>query len=103
MAKNYNDWAKYLHLVMMTYLSSIHAVTKYSTFYLIFGHPCSLPIDCMYETSQTKIFAAPSDYVRNLKKELPTSHQLVLHTMNVEQELQKTYWTENNTNLINII
>ena len=59
---------------------------------MIFCRPGSLQLDCMYETSQTKVFATPSDYVRNLKKELQTSQELVRDTMNVEQERQKTYY-----------
>ena len=59
---------------------------------MIFCRPGSLQVDCMYETSQTKVFATPSDYVKNLKKELQTSHELVRDTMNVEQERQKTYY-----------
>ena len=60
--ENHTDWAKYLQTVMMAYRSSIHAVTKYNLYYLIFGRPCSLPKDCMYETSsQTKVFTMPDD------------------------------------------
>ena len=45
----------------------------------------------MYETSQSKVFARPSDYVRSLKKELQTNYELVRDTVNVEQERQKIY------------
>ena len=66
--ENHTDWVKYLQTVMNAYRSSIHAVTKYSLYYLIFGRPCALPIDCIYETSQTKVSTTPGDYVRDIKK-----------------------------------
>ena len=67
---SHNDWAKCLQTVMMAYTSSIHAMTKYSPLYLIFDRPCSMPIDCRYKILETKTFESPSDYVRDLKKEL---------------------------------
>ena len=71
------EWSNHLQLVMMAYRSSIHAVTKYSPFYLIYGHSMAVPIDCMYETRESRVFPTPSDYVFNLKRELQKSHQLV--------------------------
>ena len=88
----HNTWSKYLQLIMMAYRSSVHTVTKYSPYYLLFGAPCALPIDCMYETLQTQVFAAPSDYVGNLKKELKLCHELVRLNMELEQEREKTYY-----------
>ena len=88
----HNTWSNYLSLVMMAYRSSIHSVTKYSPFYLLFGRSCALPIDCMYQTKQTKIYPTLSDYVGCLKDEKQTCHELVWESMDVEQERQKTYY-----------
>ena len=71
---------------MMAYRSSVITVTKYSPNYLLFGAPCALPIDSMYETLQNQVFATPSDYVGYLKKELQLCHELVRLNMEVEQE-----------------
>ena len=89
--EHHNTWSDYLPLVMMAYRSSIHSVTKYSPFYLLFGQSCSLPIDCMYQTIQTKIYPTLSDYVGCLKDELQTCYELVPERMDLEQERQKTY------------
>ena len=84
---------------MMAYRSSVHTVTKYSSYYLLFGAPCALPFDSMYETLQAQFFATPSDYVGNLKIELQLCHELIRLNMEVEQERQKnllrskTVWT----------
>ena len=86
------EWSNHLQLVMMAYRSSIHAVTKYSPFYLIYGHSMALPIDCMYETRESRVFPTPSDYVFNLKRELQKSHQLVREHFEAEQGRQKTYY-----------
>ena len=90
--ENYNSWSDCFPLVMMAYRSSIHSDTKYSPFYLLFGQSCALPIDCMYQTIQTKIYPTLSDYVGCLKDELQTCHELVRENMDVEQERQKTYY-----------
>ena len=90
--EHHNTWSKYLQLIMMAYRSSVHTVTKYNPYYLLFGAICALPIDCMYEILQTQIFATPSDYVGNLKKELQLCHKLVRLNMEVEQERQQIYY-----------
>ena len=87
--EHHNTWSDYLPLVLMAYRSSIHSVTKYSPFYLIFGRSCALPIDCLYQTIQTKMYLTLSDYVGCLKDELQTCHELVRESMDVEQERQK--------------
>ena len=53
-SEHQHDRKNYLQLVMMAYRSSVHAVTKYSPTYVIFGTPLKLPIDCMYETRHTE-------------------------------------------------
>ena len=84
---------------MMAHSSSVHTVTKYSPYYLLFGAPCALPIDSMYKTLQTQLSATPSDYVGNIKRELQLCHELVRLNVEVEQERQnnllrsKTVWT----------
>ena len=55
----------------------------------------------MYETSRTKIFATPSDNVRDLSKELQESHELVHDTINVKQEQQVTYYDRKHCGLKN--
>ena len=89
MGEHHNPWSDYLPLVKMAYRSSIHSVTKYSPFYLLFGRSCALPIDCMYQTIRTKIYPTLNDYVGCLKDELQTCHELVWESMDVEQERQK--------------
>ena len=90
--EQHSTLSKYLQVIMMTYRSSVHTVTKYSPYYLLFGAPCALPIDSMYKTLQNQIFVTPSDYICNLKKEVQLCHELVRLNMEVEQERQKTYY-----------
>ena len=87
--EHHSTWSNYLSLVMMAYRSSIHSVTNYSPFYLLFGRSCALPIDCIYQTKQTKIYPTLSDYAVCLKDELQACHELVRENMDVEQERQK--------------
>ena len=78
-------------LIVTAYRSSVHTGTK-KHYYFPLGAPCALPIDCMYETLQSQVFATPSDYVGNLKKELQLCNELVRLNMEVEREGQKNYY-----------
>ena len=96
--EHHNTWSNYLPLVIMAYRWSIHSVTKYSPFYLLFGQSCALPNDCMYQTIQSKIYSTLSDFVGCLKDELQTCHELQRESMAVEQESQKTYYDRSTFN-----
>ena len=76
----------------MAYRSSIHSVTRYSAAFVVLGFPLSLPIDCIYSTPQTTIYATPSDYVFTMKQILQETHQLMREYMNVKQEREKSYY-----------
>ena len=77
---------------MMAYRSSIHSVTRYIPAFVVLGFPLSLPIDCIYSTPQTTIYATPSDYVFTMKQKLQETHQLMREYMDVKQERQKSYY-----------
>ena len=61
MGQNQLERTKFQLLAMMAYRSSIHSVTKYSPAYVGLGFALLLPLDCIYNTPQTAIYAAPSD------------------------------------------
>ena len=84
-----NSLSDYLPLVMMAYRSSIHSISNYSRFYFLFGRSCALPVDCMYQTIQTKIYPTLSDYIARWKDKLQTCHELVRESMDVEQKRRK--------------
>ena len=81
--ERYSIWGDYFLLVMMAYRSSIHSITNYKPF---LRQSCALPIDCMYQTVQTKIFPTLSGYLGCLKDELQTCHELVRESTDVEPE-----------------
>ena len=89
LGEHHNTWSDKLPLVMMAYRSSIYSVTKYSQFYLLFGSPCALTVDCIYRTIETKIYPTLSEYVGCLKNELQSCQKLVRENTDVEQERQK--------------
>ena len=63
-SEHQHDWKTYyLQLVMMAYLSSVHAQTKYSPAYVIFGTPLKLSVDCMYETRHIESYPTPSGFI----------------------------------------
>ena len=83
---------------MTAYRNSFHTVTKIP-YYLLFGAPCPLPIDCMHKTLQNHIFATPRDYVGNLKKTAVLSHisriKIGVRAGETKKLLRlKSFWTE---------
>ena len=87
-----HDWTNFLTLAMMAYRSSVHSVTRFRPAFVVLGFPLSLPIDCIYSTQQTTIYATPSDYVITMKQKLQETQQLMREYMDVEQEHQKSYY-----------
>ena len=87
-----HEWTKFLPLAMMAHRSSNDSVTKYSPAYVVLCFPLSLPIDCIYSTPQTAIYATPNDYLFTKKQKLQETNQLMREYMDVEKELQKTYY-----------
>ena len=71
-----SDWNCFLQLVVMTYRSSVHAVTKHSPNYRVMEHQ-RLPIDCMYDIRHAEFFPTPSHFFYNAKRELQKAHHFV--------------------------
>ena len=88
---NQQEWNSYPQLVMMAYHSSVHAVTKYNPSYVVPGTLLRLPIVCMYETRQTKLFPKPSDSLFNTKRETQRAHHLVRAEIEAEQTCHKMF------------
>ena len=66
--------------------------SKIQPAFVVLGFRLSLPIDCIYSTPQTTIYATPSDCVFTMKQKLQETHQLMREYMDVEQECQKSYY-----------
>ena len=88
-SEHQHEWKNYLQLVTMAYRSSVHAVTKYSPAYVIFGTPLKLPIDWLYETRHTELNPTPSDFIFKTRRELRKAHHQIRIHME-EQTRQKT-------------
>ena len=65
-----HEWTKFLPLAIIAHRSSVHSVTENNPAYVILGFTLSLPIDCIYSTPQTAVYAATSDYVFKMKQKL---------------------------------
>ena len=91
-----HEWTNFLLLAMMSYRSSNHSVTRYSPTFVVLGFPLPLPIDCIESTSQTTLYATPSDYVFTMKQKQQETHQLMRGYMDVKQERQKSYYDRSN-------
>ena len=79
-------------LIMMACRYLIHAVIEHSPLYLIFCCSCSTQTGCKYETSKTRVFVTPDDFLRNSEGEFQRSHDLVRNTMNIKPQRQKNHY-----------
>ena len=72
-----NDWDNKLNKLSFAYNTAVHAVTKFSPFELMFGRIPKLPIDLVYDQTNSDELRAKievewiaSDYVDQQKKEM---------------------------------
>ena len=52
----------------------------------------SLPIDCIYSTPRTAIYATSNDHIITIKQKLQKTHQFMRKVTDDKQEQQKTYY-----------
>ena len=60
------DWEEALPKVCLAYNTSVHATTRYSPFFLMYGREARLPVDIMYGT-QSPVLSTVDDYAQSLE------------------------------------
>lgn len=69
-----NNWDIGISQLSFSYNSSIHATTKLSPFYVMFGRECRIPIDIIYpsklELTKTKIIAPHTISIKQIKQNI---------------------------------
>ena len=68
------NWENQIRKVCMAYNTSVHALTGYTPFYLMFGRQARLPIDLMYGTGDNNELST-SDYATQLKMSLDEAYR----------------------------
>ena len=74
--KHPSNWEQNIRRVCLAYNSSVHASTRFSPFFLMFGRQVKLPVDLMYGSSKIEEVSV-LEYVQRLKEDLQSSYQLV--------------------------
>ena len=88
---NQQDWDNKLPLVMSAYRSSVHATTKYTPHYLLYGHEYSLPVDLILPR-KNPVHATYGQYARHLKSSFQKAYKVAKATTAGNMMLQKKYY-----------
>jgi len=88
------DWHLFLPRVNFAYVTSIHASTKFTPFYLLHGFEANYPMDVSLNPSPTW---KPSvqDYISSSLRSLQEARDLVTKTLQKEQTRQAHYYNLN--------
>src|SRR5579862_5272518 len=79
---------------MMAYRSTIHASTKYTSFYLLFGKQMLYPIEYLIGLPVEEQRQEPQSYVDQLQHNLVTAYEIVRSNLKETQLRQKKYFNE---------
>lgn len=85
------DWEDPLPKVCMAYNSSVHASTRYSPFFLVFGQRVKTPVDLVCRTGGQDKLPVP-DYALQLSKGLEEVYQNVRMKLTASHVHHKITW-----------
>ena len=91
--ENKHDWDDYLPYLMFAYRSSIHASTKHSPNFLMFGQEVNCPVDLMYGPPPDRVnYECPIEYAEWLYSAMRSVFQTVRDNLKVAAQRQKFYY-----------
>lgn len=88
-SSNQKDWDRFLPLVVFAFNTSVQVSTKYSPYYLLYGHDPKLPFDINFISTSTMGIDDPDDYACIAKKEFEKSQNLAKQSIIEAQSKMK--------------
>ena len=73
--KNQRNWSELLPYVMLTYRTSVHESTGYTSYFLLFGHEATLPIDLQFPPPSDANWTNYHDYVAETRLRFHTAYE----------------------------
>ena len=91
------DWDMHLPLVMIAYHSSVHEVTTFTPYFMMFGREICLPIDIMLGTHGNQEPLTHGSYAATSRAETENAYKMVGTRMQRVQNRKKEYYDKNVT------
>ena len=84
------DWDRLLHLALMAHRTSVHASTKETPAYLLYGRDIKLPYHILSD-SENPLYESVNDYTTDLQIRLKHSFEVVGKNLDKAQESRMDY------------
>jgi len=95
MSDHHRDWADCVPKALLAYNTSIHELTGFTPYRLMFGREAILPLDAALKL-ETSVFPGSAktypEYVVQQKLQVEVTEQLVRENLKRAQKLQKAYY-----------
>ena len=88
---SHDDWDEFLPALAFAYNTSIHATTKFSPFFLMFGRKPTLPGDIFIKDPEIIIPITPCEYAEKLRKNLRKAYTAVKQNTTSRMDLAKKH------------
>ena len=80
-----SDWSTLLPFVLMAYRSSVHESTGFISYFLVFGHEMSLPLDLMYQPPEQSESSSLKKQVLERQEAIRKAFELVRRNTTAQQ------------------
>lgn len=95
MAEHPLDWEELLPYCTFSYNTSVHASTKLTPFYILYGREARTPMDLLFGRADPPVKENLPTYIRHLAERLEEAATIARTNLRAAQTIQKAYYDSN--------